>query len=425
MGAAAWPAGGRGQVSARLYLIVGLILAAIPLGGYGVIRWIDRHREWAEECFRKPVRTLVVAEEDILVAVRQPVIFAPDGRHVIFGGPDGSIRLWEIDSGGAARELGRYPGRVTALALLPDGRHLLSAGEGLESEEEGREGSLRLWDWRAGREVVGVFPFRLNLNCRVTALAVAPGGRRALCVVEACLLFWLDLAAGEAGPFFSGPSGSYESRPVLAFPADGERFLLSDNYSLRSGDVGGQASREIRSFLPPKSRGGEPPLSATAFSPDGTRLCCCGYRGSGRATELLDLATGRSVPLASRRQTSAVWWQCTAFSADGRRVVTGGTDADSVRVWTVIALWEAETGRLIGEFRRPPEPDEMGCDVVKLAVAPDDRHLLAVVLVQVANAERTALVFHRELLLWRLPDELGYRLLGTEKGDGSGGRAGP
>jgi WD40 repeat protein len=55
------------------------------------------------------------------------VAFSPDGSLLAYGGPDGIIRLWEVETRREIRELPIHSGWVTSLAFSLDGRSLFSA----------------------------------------------------------------------------------------------------------------------------------------------------------------------------------------------------------------------------------------------------------------------------------------------------------
>jgi RNA polymerase sigma factor (sigma-70 family) len=70
--------------------------------------------------------------------------FAPNGRDVVIGRKDGTVRLWDLASG---RERVRYTtqaGAVTDLALSPDGR-MIASGHGDHRLGAGGNGTVLLW----------------------------------------------------------------------------------------------------------------------------------------------------------------------------------------------------------------------------------------------------------------------------------------
>ena len=67
--------------------------------------------------------------------------FAPDGRRLVSGSYDRTLRLWDVDSGECLRVLEGHEGWVKACAFAPDGRRIVS-GSG--------DRTLRLWDADSG-----------------------------------------------------------------------------------------------------------------------------------------------------------------------------------------------------------------------------------------------------------------------------------
>jgi WD40 repeat protein len=61
----------------------------------------------------------------------------------VSGSHDGTLRLWEVESG-AARTLEGRGGWVTAVAFSPNGRHIVSGSE---------DRTLRLWELESGRQI--------------------------------------------------------------------------------------------------------------------------------------------------------------------------------------------------------------------------------------------------------------------------------
>ena len=70
--------------------------------------------------------------------------FSPDGQHILSGGDDGTLRLWDAASGKQVRVFAGHDSGVKSVAFSPDGRHILSGGS---------DATVRLWDVASGKEL--------------------------------------------------------------------------------------------------------------------------------------------------------------------------------------------------------------------------------------------------------------------------------
>ncbi|CBN58187.1 putative WD-40 repeat [Kamptonema sp. PCC 6506] len=88
--------------------------------------------------------------------------FSPDGRILVSGGDDNSIKLWDVDSG---KELnsGKHSARVRTVAFSPDGK-LIASGDD--------SGIIETWDVKTMENVV--LPKHHNV---VTSLTFSPDGK--------------------------------------------------------------------------------------------------------------------------------------------------------------------------------------------------------------------------------------------------------
>jgi len=78
------------------------------------------------------------------------VVFSPDGRQILSGSSDGTIKLWDIDTGRELRTFSGHKGRVESVAFSPDGKKILSASS---------DGTVRLWDVSTGKEIAQFISF--------------------------------------------------------------------------------------------------------------------------------------------------------------------------------------------------------------------------------------------------------------------------
>ena len=76
------------------------------------------------------------------------VVFSPDGKKVISGSLDGTIRIWDVPTRtDAIRTLRGHEDPVLSLAFSPDGTRLVSG-----SNDKTR--TLRVWDTVSGAEIL-------------------------------------------------------------------------------------------------------------------------------------------------------------------------------------------------------------------------------------------------------------------------------
>jgi WD40 repeat protein len=244
------------------------------------------------------------------------VAFSPDGTTLAASDAGGSIRLWDLATGQVVRTLAAdRSGPVTDIAFTPDGATLAAASE---------DGPVRLWPLAGGEPTMIRAP-----NVRIIRLAVSPdggsvvtGGQRVDQQGEQNTIGIWDtatLASTQTLAAFTGPILS------VAFSPDGRTFAAG-------GDDGrvylwekGSAAPQKELVLSTSSRWKG--ISDLAFSPDGRWLAAAGL---DRAT-LWDVATGT---LTASFAGPVEGVPGVAFSPDGRTVAGSGGDG-KVRLWDV------------------------------------------------------------------------------------------
>ena len=126
------------------------------------------------------------------MSARLALAVTPDGRRIVSGDADGSVRLWDVETGGEVGELKGHVGPVHAVAVTSDGRYVVSGGN---------DGRVRVWDLHSGRQHRTIeVHWALRIPLRVRALAVTPDGQQIVGVSDWGLLHVWGVEEWKAGP---------------------------------------------------------------------------------------------------------------------------------------------------------------------------------------------------------------------------------
>ncbi|MDZ4790084.1 MAG: TIR domain-containing protein, partial [Hyphomicrobiales bacterium] len=115
-----------------------------------------------EDAAQKLVRSFAGHTENVL-----DVAFSPDGRTLLSGSTDNTLKLWDAGTGREIRSFAGHTRGVYAVAVSPDGRTLLSGSV---------DNTLKLWDAGTGREIRSFAGHTRG----VYAVAFSPDGRTLL-----------------------------------------------------------------------------------------------------------------------------------------------------------------------------------------------------------------------------------------------------
>jgi WD40 repeat protein len=95
------------------------------------------------------------------------VALRPDGRRAVSASKDGTLKVWDLESGRELRTLEGHCGLVNGVALSPDGRRAVSASS---------DRTLKVWDLESGRELCTLEGHSRSVN----GVAVSADVRRAI-----------------------------------------------------------------------------------------------------------------------------------------------------------------------------------------------------------------------------------------------------
>jgi WD40 repeat protein/tRNA A-37 threonylcarbamoyl transferase component Bud32 len=307
------------------------------------------------------------------------VAFSPDGlRLACASGP--TVKIWPATVHQRLVARKKYDGWIRSLAFSPDGRRVGAAGESFGPLKE-----VKFWETATGQEHLSIpagsaylIVFRPEgkqfvlltreeiRGCHaetgkqvfswkdrrfVPATTMSPDGRRLVTIGRVDqgpvpVIIW-DAATGQQLLSLKGPNS-----PVLSavFSPDGRRLAAFRGPYGKSGEVkvwDAVSGRELCSL--------QHGANCAVFTRDGKRLATA----VDDTVKVWELKTGKEL-FALKGHAGAIL--SLAFSADGRRIASGGIEKE-------VKLWDAETGQELLTLEGHEH------SITSVAFSPDDKYL--------------------------------------------------
>jgi eukaryotic-like serine/threonine-protein kinase len=243
--------------------------AALTQGGWAEARRLlsacpEEHRAWEwHHLWRRSDASLLAlqAGEGAVLAAAM----TPDGRRFVTGCADGSLHVWDGETGARLGVLTGHDGAVNAVAVTDDGARAVSGGA---------DGTVRVWDVEHGRplsELLGHTSAVLAVACDAAGDEIVSGSE------DGSARVWRT-AGGEPAviePSLRAAVSSVAVSPDGATVITGTRYGMIESWHPTTG--------KLRARLAVY----EAPDVPLALSPDGTRVASGGDDGwvSVRAVE--------------------------------------------------------------------------------------------------------------------------------------------
>lgn len=190
-----------------------------------------------------------------------------------------------------------HTGAVTGLALMPDGRRVLTGSE---------DRSVRMWALASGTELAS-FP----IQGRAIAVAVSADGRQAVVSAEHHLEIW-DLVSESLILSIAGESGY-----LLTFTADGQRILVGNEWEGTVKLLNAHTGKVERVFYdPPRVSFTDPPRLKGMHLLSGEGNLLMVYDGGG---SVFELESGERLDGYRGGENAVAFEAISAVSPDGNR----------------------------------------------------------------------------------------------------------
>ena len=271
---------------------------------------------------------------------------SPDGRFLVSGSKDRTVRIWDLESGLRKAVLEGHEDEVNSCTFSPNGQVVVSGSE---------DATLRLWDAQSGNELAV-----LKQSDPVTCLALSPDGRSLASTGEEQII---RLWNRETGSSKEIPTNLFYRAKRCVYLPDGSTLALSDEgHALYAWDM---QHHEMRTLLEMDQNVGAQrlPISIFAFSPDGSKVVVA-HDLQDRML-IFDLATHDVIHIlecGSELYTNPA--NTITYSPDGRWICAAGHN-------NILYFWDAATGALIGAL----EGHENA--VMDVAFTPDNDYVLS------------------------------------------------
>jgi len=271
---------------------------------------LDITNEVVRKRFKKLTRMCFIRMGSGHLAPVRSVAWSPDGRYVVSGAGDSTIRVWEAVSGKLVRRLEWDDPLGTAhnVAWSPDGRHIISAL---------RCNSIVIWDVVSG---LAIKRFGVEYEDCLLCAALSPDGHYVAGSWIEGLRIWdikneklvRELSISPVNDIAWSPDGRY----IVASDEELDFISVWDVF----------AGKRIRNIWANGSR-----IFRVAWSPDG-RYIAGGLENNVVAIFCFGVLEGTTI--MKKGEVLA----CIAWSPDGRYIVGGLTDH-------TVRIWDAESGK--------------------------------------------------------------------------------
>ncbi len=239
------------------------------------------------------------------------VAFGPDGKRIISGSDDQTVKVWDAATGQELLTLKGHVKSVNSVAISTDGKRIISGSD---------DQTVKVWDAGTGQNLLTLEGHKN----RVLSVAISADGKRIVSGSSDMFVIVWNTDKEKVPLTLKGHTGAVTG---VVFSPDGKRIVsASEDHTLKVWD-----SSTGQPLLPPLS-GHAKSVNCVAFSPDGKRI----VSGSDDNTVMAwDSGTGQHL-LTLRGHTDHV--MSVAISPDAQRILSGSRDQ-------TVKVWDAATGQ--------------------------------------------------------------------------------
>jgi len=246
------------------------------------------------------------------------VVFSPDGKRIISGGDDNTIRVWDVSTGVNLMTLRGHNNRVWSVAISPDGKWIASASF---------DRTIKLWDAETGAELHTL----RGHGDSVISVSFSPDGERiASSAADGTIRIWNVnsgnelLSINEPGAYVFSVDFSPDGTKLVSCSTSRDEEKSVKLWDSQQGELLRKVSRAHM------DNWGVSNLCQAGFNNDGTRIFLVAW-GQVWILDAETLEIEVAIPKAHTGNLKAV------FSPDGKQIVSAG-------IYGELKIWNATNG---------------------------------------------------------------------------------
>ena len=276
----------------------------------------------------------------------------PTGTHVLTGGVEKSVKLWNTANGANERTFTGAADSVKAITVAK-ANNLVAIG--------GADKAVRVHNFADAKQIAAV-----KVSGTVQALAFSPNSQAlAGSLFDKSLLTWDTTFAQPLPPSFLSPIQAFSHGDAVT-----DVVFAADNATLFSSSLDKKVQAwKLASPAPVKNFPHPNLVDAVAFNKDGTQVASGCHDGKIRIYDLVKGALLKEINAHPTANATVIYQ--VAYSPDGTKIVSCGIDNS-------LKLWDANSGALVKEFKAHKAKDfEKGHQdsVFDVAFSPDGKFL--------------------------------------------------